>query len=134
MDRIPRFLSHKRSQPFKCAALFLTAAFLFVWILLPESASAQLYVAQYGFGTVSEYDPTSGAAINVNLIATGLSAPAGLALSGNTLFVANSGANTVGKYTVNATMVTEANPTFIQRWVEHPDFSRCVRWPSVRGE
>jgi RHS repeat-associated protein len=95
------------------------AAFLFVWVLLPGSASAQLYVAQSGFGTVSEYDPTSGAAINVNLI-TGLAGPGGLALSGNTLFVANAGANLVGKYTINATMVTEANPTFISTGLSTP--------------
>jgi len=94
-------------------------AFLIVWILLPGSASAQLYVAQYGFGSVSEYDPTSGAAINANLI-SGLGLPAGLALSGNTLFVANSGANMVAKYTVNATMVTKANPTFISTGLSTP--------------
>jgi YD repeat-containing protein len=120
MDRFPDFASCKRYRPRISAALFLAVAFLLVWILLPGSASAQLYVAQYGFGTVSEYDLTSGAAINVNLIDTGLSTPAGLALSGNTLFVANSGVNMVGKYTVNATMVTEASPTFISTGLSTP--------------
>ena len=115
-----RFVSRKGFLPPKCAALFVMAAFFLVWILPPGSACAQLYVAQFGFGTVSEYNPTSGAAINANLIATGLSAPAGLALSGNTLFVANSGVNMVGKYTVNGTMVTAANPTFINTGLSTP--------------
>jgi hypothetical protein len=119
MDCFLRFVSHKRSRPPKCAALFLTAAFLFMWILMPGSASAQLYVAQDGKGSVSEYDPTSGAAINGNLI-TGLAGPGGLALSGNTLFVANAGGDMVGKYTVNATMVTEVNPTFINSGLSTP--------------
>jgi hypothetical protein len=94
-------------------------AFLFVWVLLPGSASAQLYVAQDGNGTVSEYKPTTGEAINVNLI-TGLAGPGGLALSANTLFVANAGISMVGKYTVNATMVTEAKPTFISTGLSTP--------------
>jgi hypothetical protein len=119
MDRFARFISDKRSRPPKCAALFLMAAFLSAWILSPGRASAQLYVAQEGAGSVSEYAPISGAAINVNLI-TGLAGPGGIALSGNTLFVANSGVNRVGKYTVNATTVTEANPTFISAGLSTP--------------
>jgi 6-phosphogluconolactonase (cycloisomerase 2 family) len=86
---------------------------------------AQLYVAQYGNGTVSEYDSSTGASKNVKLIPTaansiGLSGPAGLALSGNTLFVANSGMNLVGKYTVDATKVTQMNERFINTGLSTP--------------
>jgi hypothetical protein len=123
MARFSSFASHKISRSGIFTLLVCIAA---LWAT-PESACAQLYVAQYGFGTVSEYNPTSGAAINVNLIATGLSAPAGLALSGNTLFVANSGANMVGKYTVNAYDGHRGQPYLYQYGFKHPDFSRCIR-------
>ena len=43
-------------------------AFLFVWILLPGSACAQLYVAQDGSASVGEYNATSGAVLNANFI------------------------------------------------------------------
>jgi hypothetical protein len=102
------------AAPLLCVTVFLATA---------NTASAQLYVAQYGFATVSEYnstDPTASAPpINVSLI-TGLSLPGGLVLSGNTLFVANSGANKVGKYTVNGATATEANPNFINTGLSTP--------------
>jgi RHS repeat-associated protein len=119
MDRFPGFVSYKRSRPPKCAALFLMVAFLFVWISLPGSTLAQLYVAQYGASTVSEFDSGSGTTIDLNFIAPG-ALPAGLALSGNTLFVADAGGNRVGKYTINGTVVTESNPTFINTGLSTP--------------
>jgi hypothetical protein len=67
---------------------------------MPRSARAQLYVVEYYAGKVSEYDATTGAAINPNFI-PGLSYPLGLALSSNDLFVANYGGSTVPEY--NAT-------------------------------
>jgi hypothetical protein len=67
----------------------------------PGNAHAQIYVSQLGDGPdagfVGEFDGTTGAAINANLI-TGLYGPVGLALSGNTLFVANYLDGTVGAY------------------------------------
>ena len=69
-----------------------------------------LFVANFGSGTVGEYDATTGAAINANFI-TGLNRPVGLALLGNTLFVANHGSGTVGKY--NATTGAAINANFI---------------------
>jgi hypothetical protein len=46
-----------------------------------------LFVAGYQQGTVSEYDATTGAVINANFI-TGILYPLGLAVVGNTLYVA----------------------------------------------
>ena len=68
-------------------------------LAMPGSARAQtLYVAQDGTEKISNYNATTGAAINANLITTGLNGPKGLVLSGNNLFVANSGGDTVGVY------------------------------------
>jgi hypothetical protein len=76
---------------------------------MPRNAHAQLYITQDN-GTVSEYDATTGAAINANFI-TGLDVPSGLAVKGNTLFVANQGNGTVGVY--NATTGAAINANFI---------------------
>ena len=76
---------------------------------------ARLFVADFGdagdgiAGSVGEYDAMTGAAINVALI-TGLSSPTGIALLGNSLYVANSGNGTIGKYNLDGTPV---NPAFI---------------------
>ena len=51
-----------------------------------------LYVANYN-GTVGEYDATTGAVINANLI-TGLTEPWNLGISGNNLYVSNCCAST----------------------------------------
>jgi DNA-binding beta-propeller fold protein YncE len=65
-------------------------------------------------GFVGKYDATTGGAINASFI-TGLNRPAGLALLGNTLFVANSGSDTVGEYdaktgaAINASFITGLN-------------------------
>jgi DNA-binding beta-propeller fold protein YncE len=73
-----------------CTALFAMA----------RRASAQLYVAQET-GVVSEYDATTGKVIKASFI-TGLTGTNELALSGDDLFVANTGApgsgGWVGKY------------------------------------
>jgi hypothetical protein len=58
--------------------------------------------------SVGEYDATTGKAINPSFI-TGLSFPYGLAVSGNTLFVAND--SVVGEY--DATTGKAINPSFI---------------------
>jgi hypothetical protein len=72
------------------------------------------YGGPHGTGTltglVGEYDATTGAPINANLV-TGLSFPHDLAVSGNTLFVTD-GIGTVGAYNattgapINANLVT----------------------------
>jgi hypothetical protein len=77
-------------------AFLITIAALWA---MPRNAHAQLYVTQLS-GVVSEYDATTGAAINASFI-TGLMFPGGLAVSGNTLFVANELGTTVGKYDAN---------------------------------
>ena len=69
---------------------------------MPGNAHAQLYVTQLvGFGPagiVSEYDAHSaGTVINANFV-TGLNAPVGLAVKGNTLYVANQSSGTVSAY------------------------------------
>ena len=51
-------------------------------------------------GTVGKYDAETGFTINRHFI-TGLHSPTGLAVTGNTLFVANTDDGTVGKYDAN---------------------------------
>jgi outer membrane protein assembly factor BamB len=63
-----------------------------------------------GRGTVGEYDANTGVTINRHFI-TGLMGPTGLAVRGNTLFVANTSSGTVGKY--DATTGGAVNASFI---------------------
>src|SRR5260370_13200400 len=76
---------------------------------MPRNAHAQLYVTDGPAGVVRQYEATTGAAVNANFI-TVLTDPDGLAVSDNTLFVANP--NTVGKYdpitgaAINASFIT----------------------------
>ncbi len=92
--------------PFLIAAAALWA--------MPKNARAQLYVTelpQVGtIGVVGKYDATTGAAISPSFI-TGLNFPVGLAVKGNTLFVANADGNTVGKY--DAKTGAAISPSFI---------------------
>src|ERR1700722_11768773 len=70
-------------------------------ILLAGRATAQnLYVAEYGSGSIVEISPGGGQ----TTFASGLSAPQGLAFdnAGN-LYVANAGANDIIKITPNGT-------------------------------
>jgi hypothetical protein len=90
-----------------CTLLLGIAA---LWAM-PKSARAQLlYVVQNTANSVGEYNATTGAAINANLI-TGLNGPVGLVLSGNSLFVTNDAGSTVGKY--DATTGAVINASFI---------------------
>jgi hypothetical protein len=62
-----------------------------------------------GDGTIGEYT-TSGATVNATLV-TGLSEPAGIAVSGPDIFVVNDGSGSIGEYTtsgstVNASLVS----------------------------
>lgn len=70
-----------------------------------------------GYGTVGEYNATTGQVINASFI-TGLSTLGGLAVLGNRLLVANEGGNTVGAYgiptlaTLN-NVPTSSSPNFL---------------------
>ena len=60
-----------------------------------------LFVSNAGSGTVSEYNAATGALLNASIV-SGLSTPRGLAISGNTLYVAYGNAsNGVADYTLN---------------------------------
>jgi outer membrane protein assembly factor BamB len=82
-----------------------------------KMANAQLYISQLGILTVSEYNGATGQAINANLIKP-LSAPNGLAVEGNNLYVANED-GMVGKYDaatgapINSRLIT--GPLFFPR-------------------
>jgi hypothetical protein len=95
-----------------CTLLLCISA---IWAM-PGSARAQIYVSQEyplaGTGTVSEYDATTGAVIKANLI-TGVIHPAGLVLSGNTLYVASAVANGGSVGTYDATTGAVINASFI---------------------
>jgi hypothetical protein len=77
---------------------------------MPRNARGQLYVSPefHPPGFVSEYDTKTGAAINPNFI-TGLNVPSGLAVKGNTLFVADFGNGTVGEYDAKTGAAINAN-------------------------
>src|SRR5260370_725044 len=81
---------------------------------MPKNARAQLYVTELPqggpIGVVDKYDATTGAAISASFI-TGLNDPVGLAVLGNTLFVANTSGSTDGKY--DSTTGAAISPSFI---------------------
>lgn len=100
----------KSKQP-TTRILLKTVLALFLGSLLTAAAYGQIYVANFGTGTIGKYDATTGAAINASLV-SGLNGPIGIALSGGHLYVANSGAGTIGEYdaatgaTMNASLVS----------------------------
>ncbi len=62
-----------------------------------------MFVANFSFNRIERYS-LAGALINANFI-TGLSAPNGLVVSGQDLYVLNQNSGTVGKYTTSGTTV-----------------------------
>jgi DNA-binding beta-propeller fold protein YncE len=74
-------------------------------------SGGNLFVANFGTGTIGEYNTTTGATINASLV-SGLNTPLGIAVSGGNLFVANLSTNTIGEYnattgaTINASLVS----------------------------
>jgi sugar lactone lactonase YvrE len=115
-NKTMKAISTSNSRPLHRALYTLLLGIAALWAM-PRNAHAQLlYVAEApggSLGTIGTYDAGTGAAINATLItsATGLSGPVGLALSGNTLFVANINNNTIGKY--DATTGAAINVPFI---------------------
>lgn len=108
----------QRRSVFKFIVMFLTLAV--VTMSLPVSARGDIYVANFNPNasnqyTIGEYT-NSGATVNASLIASGLSLPNGLALSGSDLFVSNylgsgGASGSIGNYstsgaTENATLVS----------------------------
>jgi WD40 repeat protein len=78
---------------------------------MPSSVQAQsFYVSLPHSNTVGVYS-AAGAAINAKLITTGLNRPIWMAVSGYTLFVANTANGTIGSY--NATTGAPINANFI---------------------
>jgi WD40 repeat protein len=79
---------------------------------MPGTAHGQvLFVSNTANNTIGAYDANTGAEINASFI-TGLSGPKGLAVSGSTLFVANSsfpGSGTIGKYDASTGAVIDAS-------------------------
>jgi hypothetical protein len=106
-------------KPLRHALLCTLLVGIVALLAVPGSARAQLYVSQYGYGeSVAEYNSITGGAIKPNFI-TGL-VPCAIALSDNTLFMANQTGGTVGKYNaatgdaINANFITGLNfPTAI---------------------
>ena len=93
------------SRPLSMLLLAVTA----LWAL--PAAGANLFVANLAIGTIGEYNATTGTTVNASVV-SGLSDPAGIAVSGANLFVANLGNGTIGEYnattgaTVNAALVS----------------------------
>jgi hypothetical protein len=112
--------------PALCTLLLCIAAF---WAN-PRSARAQLYVIQDASPTtqeessVSEYNTTTGAAINANFIK--LNEPVALAVSGNDMFVVNlvgGSSGVVSEY--NATTGATINATFVAGLAKHQHRPTC---------
>src|SRR6516162_2125458 len=104
------------SRPLYRALCTLLLCIAVLWAM-PKSARAQLLVSEYSSDSVGEFNATTGALINPSFI-TGLNGPSAIALSDNSLFVANyddafgeNAGTTVGKY--NATTGAAINPSFI---------------------
>lgn len=66
-------------------------------------------MANYDGDSIDTYNATTGAVLSGNFI-SGLNSPRSIALSGNNLFVATSGANAIAEY--NATTGALINATF----------------------
>jgi hypothetical protein len=103
---------------------FVVAAAATLWAMTPTARGQDIFVSNSSTGTIGEYT-TSGATVNASLI-SGLNAPAGIAVSGSNLFIANFASGitpadngTVGEYTtsgatVNASLISGLNgPTGI---------------------
>lgn len=67
---------------------------------LSSTTYGQIYVTNYGIGTVSQYDATTGATLNASFI-TGLASPEGIALYGGSLFIGDRTLGRIGKYDAN---------------------------------
>ena len=80
------------SRPLRRALCTTLIGIAALWAMLGSTHAQVLYVSQEypipGTGTVGKYDANTGAVINSSLI-TGVIHPAGLALLGNTLYVAS---------------------------------------------
>jgi hypothetical protein len=75
--------------------------------VIPATSHCQIFVANFGNGTIGEYNATTGATINSALV-SGLDGAEGLASFGGNLFVANVDGNTVGEYTTSGATVNSA--------------------------
>jgi len=109
-------IAQSNGRPLGRALLTLLLCIAAIWAM-PGNARAQLYVNQDANPSsevvasgVGEYNATTGAAINANFI-SGLNEPVALAVSGNTLFVADivGAAGTIGAYNANTGAVINAN-------------------------
>jgi hypothetical protein len=78
-NKTMKTISTSNWRPLRRALCTLLVGITALWAM-PRNARAQIYVIQYGNGSVGEYDATTGAAINANFI-TGLSGPAELAVA-----------------------------------------------------
>jgi len=70
-------------------------------------SEAQIFVANYGKGTVSEYT-TSGTVVNDpvnNPLISGLDSPFGITVFGGHLFVGNLSSGTIGEYTISGATI-----------------------------
>jgi hypothetical protein len=106
-----------------CRALCTLLIGIAALLAMPRNARAPvLYVGQSAINSVGEYNATTGAAINANYI-TGLNDPAGLAVSGNDLFVVNYGADTVGEYNAKPLNFGSRIPTLSRSFSAEKSYS-----------
>jgi hypothetical protein len=81
----------------------------FAALCLPSSGQVLLISNSYN-GTIGEYDPNTGNAINASLM-SGVPNPYGLAVTGSKLFVATTNNDRVAEYNVNTGALI--NPSFV---------------------
>jgi len=107
----PPFMKTTASYPGRLpSGFFVFLVSIALWCL-PDIAFGQLYVGQQGggSGSVGEYNSHNGAPIAPNLITSGVQNPQGLAVMGNTLFVANQYTSSVGEYDTSTGMAISTN-------------------------
>ena len=107
-------------RPRRGRSLLLPCALLCLGMLCPR-ARAQIYVAEFGSGSIGEFN-TDGTTVNASLV-TGLNGAGSVAVGGSDLFATNAFGGTVGEYdaatgaTVNAALITGpggfADPNFV---------------------
>jgi hypothetical protein len=117
-NKIMKTITRSNSSRLRRAVCTLLLGITALWAM-PSRAHAQIYVSELSTNTVGEYDATTGAPINANLI-TGVIQPEGLLVSGNTLFVSSGISNGGYVGTYNATTGAPINPQFITSGVNDP--------------
>jgi hypothetical protein len=104
----------------RASALAALAVVFFLAVCPGNALADDLFVANWGSGTIGQYTTTSGATMNSSLIFLGSSW--GIAASGSDLFVTDGAGGTIGEYTTSGVAV---NPSLVSG-LQFPLYIQCV--------